>query len=254
MRWANAVLCLLLLSSGAARAVPLGDASVSSTVLFNLGGRLDSTQFGTLALTDPRFGSVSAAVGGAPSTALVSSAHIGPNAMASIYGRGVGGLTFYFAIDGPAATVPVLIDVAGRATGDATAGATFLVASSWTLYESSALSTTLAGDSLNSTQITGTFDESFGRTVSLNLTTNHVYAVLMQADAQAAATDVGSRSFADASVDPLFAFGPGVDTGLYSFSFSPGVGNTVPEPSALALAAAALVSLCGLRRRDALLE
>jgi hypothetical protein len=62
-----------------------------------------------------------------------------------------------------------------------------VVQSRWNLYDSVALTTQLAGDQIDSTQITGSFGQSFDRTVSLTLLTNHVYPVFMLADAEAAA-------------------------------------------------------------------
>jgi hypothetical protein len=54
------VLACVLLSgiSMAVEAAAVPDSSVTATVLFNLGGRLDSAEFGSLALDDARFGSV----------------------------------------------------------------------------------------------------------------------------------------------------------------------------------------------------
>ena len=248
----SALVCAaVLLSSGTpARAITLSDPSVTGTVLFNLGGRQDTTALGTLAMADPAFGSVAVTLSGTPSPSIVANADIGPNALASIYGRGVGGITYYFAIEGPAGSVPVLIDVAGAAIGNASAGASFAVESRWTLFDGIALANTLAGDDVASTQLTGTFDQGFARTVSLTLLTNHVYPVLMLADAQAAATDAGSQSVAHAFVDPVFSFGPGVDPSLYSFTFSNGIGNVAaPEPGLLALSIAGLLSVGVLRRR-----
>jgi hypothetical protein len=243
----------LLSLSGAtpARAVTLGDPAVTGTVLFNLGGRQDLAALGSIGMTDARFGTVSATVSGTPSSSIVASAHIGPdNQIPSLFGRGVGTLTYYFEIDGPAGSVPVLIHVAGAATGSASAGASFVVASRWTLYDSVSLSSALAGDEINSTQITGTFDQSFDRTVSIALMTNHLYPVLMLADAEAAATAAGSNSVADAFVDPIFSFGSGVDPLAYSFRFSNGIGNTaVPEPGPLSLVSAGILSLGLVRAR-----
>ena len=244
---------LALAPSGepAARAATLPDPSVTGTVLFNLGGRQDLAAFGSIELTDARFGSVHADVSGTPSPSIVASAHIGPNAVTqSLYGRGTGALTYYFEIEGPSGSVPVSIDVAGAATGVATAGASFAVESRWSLYASIALTTVLAGDDIASGQQSGSFDQGFDHTVSLMLATNHTYPVLLVADAQAAATDAGSDSLADAFVDPIFSFGPGVDPLAYSFHFSDGIGNTtVPEPAALSLLGTGCMALGVVGRR-----
>jgi hypothetical protein len=69
----------------------------------------------------------------------------------------------------------------------------------------------------------------------------------------AAATDVGSHAAADAFVDPIFSFGPGVDPSLYSFNFSLGIGNSaavagLPEPGTLALFSVSLLFLIFVRR------
>jgi tetrahydromethanopterin S-methyltransferase subunit H len=149
---------------------------------------------------------------GTPSPSIVVSAHVGPNSLLSdIFGRGTGALTYYFEIEGPAGAAPVLIDVAGAATGLASLGATFAVTSQWALYDSVSLSTKLAGDELRSMQITGSFNDAFDRTVSVTLNTNHVYPIFLFADANAAATAAGSNAIADAFVDPVFSFGPSVD-------------------------------------------
>ena len=250
--WLCALTCaaLLLSAETPATAGTVQDASVTATVLFNLGGRDDLASFGSIALTDDRFGHVGASVSGDPFAAIVANAQIGPNNLIpSLYGRGVGTLTYYFRIDGPAGSVPVLIDVAGAATALASPGASFVVQSRWNLYDSVALTAELAGDEIDSTQITGSFGQSFDRTVSLTLLTNHVYPVFMLADAEAAATAEGSSAAANAFVDPFFYFGPGVDPSLYAFSFSAGVGNAAaPEPGRLLLVGTPLLAL-GLSRR-----
>lgn len=250
--WRSVLACaaVLVAAQTPAGAGTLPDASVTGTVLFNLGGRDDLAGFGSIALTDDRFGDVGATVSGDPFASIVANAQIGPNNLIpSLYGRGVGALTYYLQIDGPAGSVPVLIDVAGAATALASPGASFVVQSRWNLYDSVALTTELAGDQIDSTQITGSFGQSFDRTVSLTLLTNHVYPIFMLADAEAAATAAGSSAVAGAFVDPFFYFGAGVDPSLYSFSFSEGVGNAAaPEPGLLLLVGTALIAL-GLSRR-----
>lgn len=233
-----------------AQAVTLPGASVTGTVLFNLGGRKDTIAFGEISLDDPGIGSVAFSSAGTPSPALLASADIGPNdAVPSLFGRGVGVLTYSFTVAGPAGSIPVVVDVAGAATASATAGASFAVESMWALYDSPSFTTQLAGDDVVSGQTTGTFDDGFDRQVGLMLTANHVYAVVMKADANAAATATGSHAVAHASVDPVFSFGAGVDPQLYSFAFSEGIGNTpVPEPGTLLLVCAGVASL-GLARR-----
>ena len=250
------VLACVLLSwiSMAVEATVLPDSSVTGTVLFNLDGRRDSAEFGSIALDDARSGSVGFTASGTPFPSLVANAYIGPNNLIpSIFGRGAGVLTYYFEIVGPSGTVPVLIDVGGVATGLATPGASFAVESQWALFDSISLTTVLAGDDIRSGQLTGSFGQSFNRTVSLTLSANRVYPVFMKADAGAAATDVGSNAIADAFVDPIFSFGPGVDPLAYSFNFSNGIGNShaaaVPEPVTFALLSVGLLSLAVLRRR-----
>ena len=233
-----------------AQAVTLPAASLTGTVLFNLGGRQDTIAFGEISLDDPGIGSVSFSSAATPSPALLANADIGPNgSVASLFGRGAGVLTYSFTIAGPAGSIPVVIDVAGAATASATAGASFAVESMWALYDSPSFTTQLAGDDVLSGQRSGTFDDGFGRSLGLVLTANHVYAVVMKADANAAATAAGSHAIAHASVDPVFSFGAGVDPQLYSFALSEGIGNTpVPEPGTLALLCTGFASL-GLARR-----
>jgi|SRR6185503_2803339 len=120
--------------------------------------------------------------------------------------------------------------------------------------KSTSLSNILARDEIRSGQLTGSFNQSFNHTIGLTLTTNHVFPVSMLADAAAAATDVGSHAAADAFVDPIFSFGTGVDSSLYSFNFSPGIGNShpvagVPEPGTLAIFSSGLFLLVFVGRR-----
>jgi hypothetical protein len=122
------------------------------------------------------------------------------------------------------------------------------VESRWDLLDSGS---SLAGDDIRSGQLSGSFSQSFDHRVSLTLTANHVYTVFMLADAAAAATDEGSRAMSSASIDPIFSFGPGVDTRSYSFVFSEGIGNAalaVPEPSTFVLLSTGLLFVGLLRR------
>jgi hypothetical protein len=242
---------MLLATLSAVEASDLPNYQVTGDAFFNLSppARRTLNGFGSIPLTDERFGSVSFAASGTPSPLLTASAQIGPSDIERIFGRGAGFLTYSFEILGPSGTVPVLIDVAGRATASASSGATFAVESRWDLLDTGI---TLAGDDKHSGEISGNFDEGFDRTVSLMLTTNHVYSVFMLADAAAAATALGSSATGNAFVDPTFSFGPGVDTLAYSFHFSEAIGNSrpVPEPGTVFIAGTGLLLLSLLRWRS----
>jgi hypothetical protein len=225
----------LVATLGAASAQPLPPASAERSALFNLGARVDLAGFGTLPLSDPRFGAIFVGVAGDP--ALSASSDIGPNTTASVFGRGSALLSYQLMVVGPQGQVPVLLDVRGSAAGSATVGASIAVESFWSIFFD--VNNPLAGDDVRSGQIFGGgFEQSFGRTVELTLVANLPYTISMLADAQAAATDTGSRASASAFVDPVVSLGAGVDPALYSLAFSAGILNTapVPEPaSALAL-------------------
>ena len=96
----------------------------------------------------------------------------------------------------------------------ASSGASFAVESRWDLLDSGA---SLAGDDIRSGQLSGSFNQNFGRTVSLTLATNHVYSVFMLADAGAAATLLGSHATANAFVDPVFSLRLRMNPRVYSF-------------------------------------
>ena len=246
----------LTLGPGIAVASPPPAALVSGDLFFNFSppARLQPTDFGTFSLSDPRFGSLSIASIASPFPSASANAVIGINPLfASIFGRSVDVLVYSFELVGPAGMVPVLIDVAGAASGSATRGASFAVESRWNLFDRGHVS--LASDDIRSGQLTGDFSQSFNRTVSLALAANQVYSVELFADAASAATDVGSNSIASAFVDPIFSFGPGVDPASYVFNFSAGIGNTrpatgVPEPGTLALLVAGLLGLLQIRSRE----
>jgi hypothetical protein len=221
-------------------------------IFFNLGPRLFPNDFGTISLAEARFGSVSLSASGTPSPSLIADANIGPNLLSSISGRASWLLDYALEIIGPVGNAPVLIDVAGGASGVANAGASFAVESRWDLLDGDS---SLAGDDIRSGQLTGSFGQGFSRTVSLTLATNRPYSVFLLADVFSAATLDGSRADAHAFVDPVFSFGPDVDPLVYSLTFSTGIGNApvsaaVPEPASFALFGAALLCLALLRRRS----
>ncbi len=236
-------LAVLILAAATAARAQLPPPQVLATVLFNLGGRIDSSALGPSSLSDPRWGEVGTHAEGAPSSSVSSFACMSNSNFSPLYGRGVGQLNFFFSVAGPTPTVPVIIDVAGAVTASASAGASLVVTASWELWSSPAQVQMLAGDTIGSPQASGSFADSFSHAVSLTLETNQVFFVRLLANAEAAATNPGSSAAAEALIDPVFRIGPGMDPALYTVELSAGIGNA-PEPPALALWALGLVARC----------
>jgi len=149
-----------------------------------------------------------------------------------------------------------LVDVSGGASASSVANdlfAGFAMKSLWRLEDANLGLQTVFSEGIDTGQLSGIFNESFGQTVALTLTANHVYRVTMVADAFAAAGSSGTSAFATAFIDPIFSFAPGVRP-EYSFLLSEGVGNSaatsVPEPNSFALLITCLIALGLCRLRD----
>jgi hypothetical protein len=225
------------------------NTQISGTVFFNLGPRIDSSTLGPISLTNPAWGTVFNHIQGEPHSAVTASAQMENTNFGPLYGRSVGTLGFFFAVDGTTPQVPVKIEVAGSATASSSIGASFVVRSTWELWNEAGQVNLLASDEISTPQMSGTFSQSFGRTVELMLDVGHIYFVKMVANAEAAATNPGSTAAAFAFVDPVFRIGDGVDPSLYTFGFSNGIGNQpVPEPPAAALLVAGLLGLAWRRQ------
>jgi hypothetical protein len=237
-------------------ATALPAASVSGDLFFNLSPpappAVHLVAFDSATLSQPSFGSLALAVAATPSPRITAHAEIGPSATGVLFGRAAAVVNYAFEIAGPAGLVPVLIGVAGSAIGTAGPGASFVVQSRWDLLDSNT-TVSLAGDAISSGQISGSFSQGLDRTVGLTLVANHTYTVFMLADAEAAATAVGSHAIADAFIDPLFLFAPGFDASAYAFHFSDGIGNVsaIPEPETVALLLVGLLALARRARRCA---
>lgn len=242
---------LLALLPPAAAVTSVPNATVLGTVLFNRGDRIDTVAFGHFEVDAAPFGGLELDAQGQPFSLVSANGLITTDANTAFhFGSSGANLRFYIGINGPASlAVPVLIDVAGFASGLAGAGASFAVNSEWTFSRMSPNPAVLATDTVLSGSMSGSFSQGFSRTVALTLDTNSIYEVFMRAAISVAATDPNSASQGSAFIDPLFRFDTGVDTSQYSFVFSPGIGNQVPEPQAAVLMALGLALLATRRLR-----
>ena len=244
------VCTLLLLGFSHSTTGPLDPAHVSGDIFFNIPppARLDFNTFGTFAQTGPG-GFLQFTASGMPGPFLSGEATISKG----FTGRVSGSLIYAIEILGPAADVPVLVDVSGGASGSSATNdpfAAFAMKSLWRLEDVNLGLQPVFGEGIDTGQLTGIFNQSFGHTVELTLTANHVYRVTTVADAFAAAGSSGTSAFATAFIDPRFSFGPGIGP-EYSLILSDGIGNSalVPEPSSFVLLIAGMLGLGLFRMR-----
>jgi len=241
---------VLLAASQAQAALPVfPNTQVAGSVFFNLGPRTDSSTLGPISLTDPRWGTVALDIAGQPQSAVAASAQMSNTNFSPLYGRAVGTLGFFVAVDGPGTHVNVDIHAFGSVEASASNGASFVVRSTWEFWNEAGQVTLLAGNEISTPLMSGSFSDSFNTIVTRNLEVGHVYYVRMVANAEAAATNPGTTASAFAFVDPTFSIGAGADPSLYTFGFSAGIGNQpVPEPPVAALLLAGLAALAWRRR------
>jgi hypothetical protein len=166
------------------------------------------------------------------------------------FGRLFASLTYEIEVLGPPGSVPIVIDVSGRVTGNSDAGGsgTLVLQSRWGI-EDVVLGPVL-GDAIDSGLQHENFARDFSHKVLATVTANHVHRVTMFIDAEAGGGTTGTN--ATALIDPVFSFAPGVDP-AYSFQFSEGIGNSsttaIPEPSSVILVSAGAIAIGLWRRR-----
>jgi len=242
------VCALCLLSIGHANADALSPALISGSVSFNFEppAALSFSTFGTFAVSGPG-GHVQATASGLPGPYLSGEETISKN----FTGRAGGQLIYQIEVVGPPGAVEVLAQVEGGASGsshpfDLFAG--FDVIASWRLEDVTLGLAPVFSEGIDSGLLRGSFNETFGHTVDLTLTANHLYRVTMAANSFAAAGSSGTDAFGSAFIDPVFSFGPGVGP-EYSLLISDGVGNSAaPEPASLLLSGGAIAALALFRR------
>src|ERR687887_610721 len=109
--------CLLALPV-LAQAAPLDPPTIIGDVSLNKGGRQDLNTFGSIGVTGPG-AAADLTVAGTPLPTITAAAQAGPSGdIPGLFSRADAVMTYAFEILGPAASVPVVIDVAGLAQGD----------------------------------------------------------------------------------------------------------------------------------------
>jgi hypothetical protein len=168
-------------------------------------------------------------------------------------------LTYQAMVVGRDTTLPIRIDVGGRAGGsvfaDPGTGAFLSLRATWSFASPSEFHE----GGIVVPNVFSHFDDSFHEIRELTVRTNQALNLTLFAEVAARGgtmmiggvpVEVGTTGIA--YIDPVFSFGPGVGP-EYSFVFSDGVGNvpisSVPEPSTLALLAAGLLAVSGLGTR-----